>query len=168
MNRTLLLALRYIFWLITLLIMIFLFGFSSQTKTESAAVSGEITKQIIKIIYEDYETLPEQTKLDIMHIAHAFIRKLAHFTAFFFMGVSSSNAMLTYKLCKKIKFSVPLIIGLLYATFDEMHQSLVPGRGPMVLDVLLDFFGCLCGTVFMFLIVYLFERRKKKCRKTTI
>lgn len=165
MNKTTLLVLRYLFWGLTLSIMFLLFDFSSQTRTESAAISSNITETIIKIIYEEYETLPEETRVNILHIAHVFIRKLAHFTSFFFMGVFASNAMLTYNVKPKIKFLVPLIIGLLYAVVDELHQATVPGRGPMVLDVLLDFIGCLCGTVCVFLIVYYFERRKKNERE---
>ncbi len=145
--------------------MILLFDFSSQTRTESATISGNITEKIIKIIYEDYETLPEETRLNIVHIAHVFVRKLAHFTSFFFMGLFASIAMLTYNVRFKIKVLVPLIICFLYAVIDELHQAVVPGRGPGVLDVLLDFFGCVCGTVCVFLIACYFERRKKNERE---
>ena len=165
MNKTTLLILRYTFWLLTFSIMVLLFDFSSQSRTESASVSRGITETIIKFLYNDYENLPEETRINLLNLIHICVRKLAHFTAFFFMGGFSSNSMLTYNVKSKIKVLVPLVIGLAYAIFDELHQVMVPGRGPGVLDVLLDFFGCFCGTACVFLIARYFERRKKNERE---
>ena len=140
--------------------MFFLFDFSSQTKIESASFSGRITEEVLKLFYKDFDSIPVETRLNLISTAHVIIRKLAHFTAFFFIGVFSSMAMRTYNVKLKIKVLVPLIIGLLYAVFDETHQAFVPGRGPGILDVLLDFSGCFCGTACVFLIFMLYERRK--------
>ena len=38
-------------------------------------------------------------------------------------------------------------IGLTFASFDELRQSFVPGRGPRVTDVLLDLVSLLAGAV---------------------
>ena len=154
------LFLRYFFWSLTALVMVFLFIFSSQAKQESANLSSGITEKILKVVYKDFESMPTETRMNIISIFHVIIRKMAHFTAFFFMGLFSSVAMRTYNAKLKIKVSVPLIIGFLYAVFDEVHQAFVPGRGPGFLDVLLDFSGCLCGTACAFLIFMLYERRK--------
>jgi VanZ family protein len=39
------------------------------------------------------------------------------------------------------------VIGLTFASFDELRQSFVPGRGPRVTDVLLDLVSLLAGAV---------------------
>lgn len=140
--------------------MVVLFKLSSQTRGESSDLSGGITKDIISFFYKDFLFLPEETRLNLLSTIHVIVRKMAHFSAFFFMGLFSSLAMLTYSCKLKTKILVPLIIGLSYGIFDEVHQALVPGRGPGVLDVLLDFFGCLCGTVCVFLALKFYERRK--------
>lgn len=38
-----------------------------------------------------------------------------------------------------------ILIGLLYAVSDEMHQALVPGRGPSAGDVMIDGLGVILG-----------------------
>ncbi len=38
-----------------------------------------------------------------------------------------------------------LMICILYAISDEVHQSFVPGRGPGVMDVLIDSAGAMVG-----------------------
>lgn len=43
-----------------------------------------------------------------------------------------------------------LAIVLLYAAGDELHQAFVPNREPQVTDILLDFFGGVCGVVWMY------------------
>lgn len=165
MKRSKLLVLRYFFWFLTFLIMLLLFGLSSQTRAESASISGGITEQILRFLYRNFENMSEESRINLISTFHALIRKLAHFTAFAFMGAFSSVAMLTYTYKRRIKVTVPLIIGLLYATTDELHQAFVPGRGPMVLDVFLDFFGCLCGTACVFLLVYYFCERSKESER---
>jgi len=39
------------------------------------------------------------------------------------------------------------LVATLYAITDEWHQSFVPGRGPAVLDVILDSSGALLGAL---------------------
>ncbi len=57
--------------------------------------------------------------------------------------------------------SKSLIIGILYAISDEIHQLFVPGRSGKVTDVIIDSLGILTGIVF-FLIV---EKTVKQIRK---
>ena len=64
------------------------------------------------------------------------------------------------------------MVCLLYAASDEIHQAFVPGRGPSVFDVLLDFCGAVTGTVFLLgiykLIGILAERSAAKPDNTPI
>ena len=161
MNKNKLLFIRYLSWGLTALIMIILFNLSAQTRAQSASLSGSITKEVIKFFYKDIDSLPKEELASIMSAIHVFIRKAAHFTAYFFMGVFSLIAMHTYNCKRKIKVAVCLAVGLAYAIFDELHQLFVPGRGPGVFDVALDFFGCASGALVVLLVIFHYERRKK-------
>lgn len=60
--------------------------------------------------------------------------KLLHLAEYFVLGVL---AYLSFK-----RFSWPLFIGLiLFACFDEIWQSFIPGRRPSVFDVAADILG---------------------------
>lgn len=43
------------------------------------------------------------------------------------------------------------VLGLIYAILDEVHQTLVPGRGGDALDVLIDAFGIFLAIFFVWL-----------------
>lgn len=43
------------------------------------------------------------------------------------------------------RFTASMLICTGYAVFDEIHQSLVPGRGASIKDVVLDVVGVLIG-----------------------
>lgn len=156
---------RYLFWALTILVMLLLFNLSGQTRTQSAQLSGSITQNIVKIFYNNYDSASEEEILNIVNTVHGFIRKAAHFTAFLLIGVFSSVAMYTYNCKQKLKIFIPLALGAGYAIFDELHQYFVPGRGPGFLDVLLDCCGCTCGVLIVFFITYYYERRKRNGRE---
>ena len=47
-----------------------------------------------------------------------------------------------------------LLISLIYAAFDEMHQYFVPGRFSDVFDVATDFLGSLTSVIFLTILNY--------------
>ena len=136
-------SLKIVLWVLVLFIACLIFSFSSQPAKKSDSVSKGITRKIV-------DTLPqtkhktEQQKQKIVNKINHYVRKLAHFTAFFFFGLFLLCAMLLtysnkYSAIKIILMSA--IIALLYAISDEIHQMFVPERGPQVKDVLIDFSG---------------------------
>ena len=64
----------------------------------------------------------------------------------------------TYDIKEFDRFSISLIIGIIYASSDEIHQAFVPGRGPMLTDVLIDTSGV---TVGILLVIVIFKIYKK-------
>ena len=145
--------------------MVIIFNLSGQTGRQSAALSGTVTKGIVKLLFGKDTSLTNEEITAIISTFHVFVRKAAHFTAYFLIGVFSSIAMSTYNCKQKHKTIVPLSIGLIYAIADELHQAFVPERGPKVLDVGLDFIGCLCGVSIVLLMDYYLKRRKKNEEK---
>jgi VanZ family protein len=78
------------------------------------------------------------------------VRKLAHLTEYAFCAILLWRALRQYKAHDRRPWSwrearTALIIVVLYAISDEIHQCFVPGRQGAVLDVLLDSVGGLLG-----------------------
>jgi VanZ family protein len=69
------------------------------------------------------------------------VRKLAHITEYFILGILVYNMLKFYN--KRIWIAI--IICLLYAISDEFHQMFVPGRSAQVLDVFIDTLGSSLG-----------------------
>lgn len=148
--------LKIILWGMVLFMACIIFTFSSQPAKQSNSVSKGITRKIV-------DTLPqtkhktEKQKQKIVNKVNHYVRKLAHFTAFFFFGLFLLCAMLLsysdkYSIYKILLISA--IIALLYAISDEVHQFFVPNRGPQVKDVLIDF----SGSALSFLIVLIIKK----------
>lgn len=71
----------------------------------------------------------------------------------------------TYKMENIKKFATSIIIGIIYATSDEIHQAFVPGRGPLLTDVLIDTMGVILGILLVMLVMTIFKQHTKveKC-----
>lgn len=73
------------------------------------------------------------------------IRKLAHFTEYLILGILVANMLREYDK----KAYVSIIICILYAISDEVHQLFVPGRSCQVLDMFIDTIGSSIGVVLL-------------------
>ena len=51
----------------------------------------------------------------------------------------------TYDIKKKNKILTALLVGVIYATLDEIHQIFVGTRSPAIKDIFIDSFGILFG-----------------------
>ena len=58
-----------------------------------------------------------------------------------------------------------LIIGVIYAISDEIHQCFTPGRGPLVTDVIIDTMGVLLGILLVVLVIKIYEKLIIKHKK---
>jgi len=69
-----------------------------------------------------------------------FLPQIYHFSAFFLLCFFLLISLHSGKWAKK-KFIFGLVIVVLYAISDEIHQLFVPGRFFSYLDILIDFIG---------------------------
>lgn len=144
---------KIILWMITIFWAIMIFMFSSEPADMSNKTSIGFTETVITFLVKaDIVDVPVSSlgAEDFIHniaekINH-YIRKLAHFTAYLILGVLVYNLLLCYFTNKK-SLILSLIICLLYAISDELHQVFVPGRAGQIRDVLIDFMGVLAGSV---------------------
>lgn len=129
--------------LLVILWMIFIFVMSSFDATSSSNQSNFIVGIITSII-----NIKDTGLLSLI------IRKLAHFIEYFILGILVINFITRYD--KKIIIAILLCI--IYATSDEIHQIFVPGRSCQITDIMIDSLGSIMG-------IYLCKLITKKCKK---
>lgn len=136
MNRKLISWTMIIFW------MILIFYLSHQPANKSNGLSSGITEKIVKIM----EKVVPKFKVDIGRLNH-IIRKNAHFFAYLILGILVSNGLRASKIIGFKSIYLALIICILYAVSDEIHQLFIVGRSGQISDVILDSIGSLFGII---------------------
>ena len=139
--------------LITVLIAIFvtIFGFSNQNSETSAGLSQKVTNFVVEFV-PSIKNMPEKEKEQAEYRIEKIIRKIAHYSIYTLVGILLMALMSTYKIKELDRIAISMIIGVIYAATDEIHQAFVPGRGPLVTDVILDSIGVLTGICIVLLV----------------
>lgn len=127
-----------------------IFGFSSQDGEKSGSISRRITEKIATLIPQ-IQKENEIEKENIMNTMESIIRKMAHFSIYTVVGLLLMSLVSTYNIKEKNRLIITLITGIIYASSDEIHQSFVPGRSPMITDVVIDTMGVILGILLIIL-----------------
>ena len=150
--------LKYLSLLFTIAIMVTIFLFSAQSAQDSSKLSGKIVNIVIKIVLPHYDELPSAKKHEIKEKVTLIVRKIAHFTEFTLLGFFLMMHLISYKPYIKtfnykmfIRACISLIIGVLYAFSDEIHQMFVADRYSSIYDVMIDGSGVLFGIAILIL-----------------
>lgn len=145
--------------ILTVAVMALIFFFSSQTADVSSMTSRGFTKKIVEFVC----SIIRYNNPDfIINIIHAIMRKVAHFTLFFLLGITSVNSICRlFEFSRKKLFIYSLLFCILYAVSDEVHQIFVPGRAAMFKDVCIDSAGSVFGISLFILVRTIIVRRKK-------
>lgn len=152
--------LRIILILLLLGTFYIIFGFSSQDGEKSGSISRRITEKIATFIPQ-IQKENEIEKENIMNTMERIIRKMAHFSIYTAVGLLLMSLVSTYNIKEKNRLIITLITGIIYASSDEIHQSFVPGRSPMITDIVIDTMGVILGI----LLIILGKKIIKKYRK---
>ena len=151
----------------TVLWMLLIFGFSSQNALQSGAVSSRILRRVLAVVTPGWKQMSKGQRSRRVMACHRLFRKLGHFTEYAVLSV-----FLTLLLRRKkeqqparpdVRNRLPLLLCLLYAASDELHQRYVPGRSSEVRDVLIDFSGALLG--FLLCSGFLLRRERNALRQ---
>ncbi|RKD23138.1 hypothetical protein BEP19_13045 [Ammoniphilus oxalaticus] len=153
-------AAKIVSWTVVFLWMALIFFLSRQPGTES----GELSRGITAFIIDIARKVAPQFDLETSNF-HFFIRKNAHFFAYFILGVFVMNAMRTSRIVGFRRFAWTIVICVLYAISDETHQLFIPGRSGEVRDVLIDTAGAATGIGFYLLISWFFSKRSRYSKK---
>lgn len=152
---------RIILVILILLNFITIFGFSEQDGVHSGGLSRKVTLVILNV-FDDYnEPLSEEQEVQVENVQHV-IRKLAHFTIYAILGLLLMSLAETFDFTNKKRIILSLLVGILYASLDEFHQSFIPGRTAAVTDVLIDTAGVITGILFIFLVLKIIQSKRKK------
>lgn len=152
MIRKILSVVLVIFW------MGFIFSFSQDTGESSGSLSEEILINIIEIVSNVEE---DTAKMDeLVELLHFPFRKFAHFTVYFILGFLIMNALLAFGITKK-SVIIAVILAILYAIFDEIHQTFVDGRSGNIADIFLDSSGA-CVAIYLFSRLILLRGKNEK------
>lgn len=145
MKSRIILAILIVLWMITV------FCFSNDNSQKSSSKSEKIVEVISQICDNK---IMEKDKLETI------VRKSAHMIIYTVGGILFFLYCNTYdiRLNKKIIYSI--IIGVLYAITDEIHQGFVPGRSPQITDILIDTAGVSLGIMTSYCILK-FNKNKK-------
>ena len=152
--------LRIILILLLLGTFYIIFGFSSQDGEKSGSLSRRITEKIVPLIPQ-IQKENEIEKENIMNTMESIIRKMAHFSIYTAVGLLLMALVSTYNIKEKNRLIISLTTGIIYSTSDEIHQSFVPGRSPMITDIVIDTMGVILGI----LLIILGKKIIKKYRK---
>ncbi len=141
-----------------------IFGFSSQDSEKSSGISRKVTEIITNPI-KSIQEKPQQEKEQILSRIESVVRKIAHFSIYTVVGFLLMALFSTYKLEEMNRFSYSLIIGVIYASSDEIHQCFTPGRGPQITDVIIDTMGVLLGILLVILVIKIYKKIVSKDKK---
>lgn len=140
---------KFIYLILIIIWMMTVFMFSNQNGGTSQGVSRKVTTIIVQTFTQNQNLTKWQTDKIVENMDY-LIRKLAHFSIYALGGILIYNYIYTINIKKKIIISI--IIGVVYATFDEFHQYFVAGRSARMLDICIDTLGIVIGVAIIYLI----------------
>lgn len=138
-----------------------IFNFSNQDGQASSGLSRKVARTIIDILPQT-KKLNEQAKNEAVEKSQTIIRKGAHLSIYALVGLLMMNLMCTYKISNKNKFLITILVGIIYASSDEIHQSFIPGRTAAFTDICIDTSGAILGSLIAFGCINSYIKLKKK------
>lgn len=136
--------------------MLLIFGFSSQSGTESQGLSSLLAKPLTKLLMQFGRERSAEEEAAFYANVELVVRKIAHVTEFAVLG---GLLTLLFHCLRLRNLWLPVLGGVMYAALDEWHQSFTPGRTSAWTDVLIDSCGVLIG---VFICYFVIEHWRKK------
>ncbi len=153
-----LLAILLVLWMLFIYLLSADNGAESEIKSTAAAGWTVILTDWLDTFFHFRD--PELVKF----IFHASIRKVAHLFEYAVLSCLWLCFLRTFTQKKHLLIIPPALLSVLYAAFDEFHQTLVPGRSGQLSDVFVDATGAAIGIACVFLILHLHKNRTSKNR----
>ena len=119
-----------------------IFMFSAQVSDESKSSSNKVTSAVVNtVISIKKENISEEKRQKIIEDKTFIVRKTAHFTEYFILGLIFILYLQTKEKLAPKYIILAIIFCVLYATGDEIHQLFVDGRSCKIMDILIDTCG---------------------------
>ena len=133
---------KSILWIISIIYIFWIFSNSLMDGDASGNMSGSLTRWL-------YEFLQLEKHGVSFELMHHLIRKGAHFTEYFVLGI----LICTAQKVSPLPFHPGILAALAVPCTDELIQHFVSGRYGAFSDVLLDMCGYACGFGICWLII---------------
>lgn len=137
-----------------------IFTFSSQVSDKSSNTSGNTIRFILNKL-QITKNMNEQQENELVESLQGPVRKMAHFSVYTLGGIISYMLFSQYKISNKKRIIYSLLLCMIYAITDEIHQYFVPGRSCELRDVLIDSSGALLGIFISYIILRIFSKKKE-------
>ena len=138
-----------------------IFNFSNQDGKASSGLSRKVARKIVDV-FPYTKNLSEKTKNKIVEKTQPIIRKGANLSIYTLVGIFIMSFISTYKIHLKYKFLISILVGLVYASSDEIHQSFIPGRTASIIDVGIDTVGVFLGIILVLIIISVYKALTEK------
>ena len=146
---------KYIFFVLTLFWMGVIFWFSSK----NADVSGEQSQSLTEKVLGFFNINLNENSINYLE---NIIRKLCHFSEYFILAALSLGFFESvFKQDKVLAFT--LLLCIIYAITDEIHQYFIPGRACRFSDILIDASGSFAYAIFIKMLRRMLIRKSNKC-----
>ena len=129
-------------WLLVVIWMGVIFGFSQKNSTQSSSSSKKIAIKIVDIVEKNKSKKEKEVIAEEIHIP---IRKVAHAIEYAILCILLIIALKNSNIKNNKILWIALLISIIYSITDEYHQTLIEGRSGEIKDVLIDSTGALIG-----------------------
>ena len=116
-----------------------IFMFSSERDTVSTKRSDGLIIRTCEFLLG--RQLTENEKEIYIEKYVVYVRKTAHFTLYFLLGLFFISFLKEFDFNNNKLIIYTIIFVFIYACSDEIHQLFIPGRSGEILDVLIDTTG---------------------------
>lgn len=133
----------------------FIYGNSLLTGAESGKLSGGITEMISNIL----SRIGINITIENLHL---IIRKGAHFSEYFILGIIVLLNYIQYM--KELRYFMPFsfISCLLISIIDETIQTFIDGRAGSIVDVCIDTAGFTLSIIIVTIIILNHKKKKEQ------
>jgi len=153
---------RIVFCSAAFLCMLGIFIFSAQSSDVSWEVSGSFIELIAPFFYPDFGELDICSRSFIVDSLQSVVRTCAHGFSYFMLGFLSVLCLNAFNMCITKSLAISVVICILYAFTDELHQYFVPGRSMQTIDILVDSCGAVLGSALACVSLLILRRKNKK------
>ena len=160
-NNLKIIIFRIITMIFLVLTFISIFNFSNQDGQTSGGLSRKVARKMVDV-FPYTKNLKEEAKNKIVEKSQPIIRKGAHLSIYTLVGILIMSFISTYKIHLKYKFLISILVGWIYASSDEIHQSFIPDRTASIIDVGIDTSGVLIGIMLVLIIISVYKSLTEK------
>lgn len=151
---------RIILVILIILNCMMIFNFSAEKSEKSDETSGRVVNTIIEINPRTKNLNQKEKEIQKEKIVKP-VRKTAHFSIYCTLGLLIYMFLSTYDINSKKKILISIMLSIIYACSDEIHQLFIPGRSGQIKDVLIDSAGASFGIIIGIIVLNIINKGKE-------